>query len=215
MIDNFETCLDRTLAHEGGYVDNPNDPGGETNMGISKRSYPNEDIRNMTRDRAAFLYRRDYWEAVRGDELPSGVDMVVFDAAVNSGPRQAIKWLQRAVGAAPDGIVGVRTMAAVANADPLHVVRLVCTHRLSALRALSTWTHFGKGWERRVENVKGVALALATATEPPLIPTDLRLAALESQITTLEGQIETLQSRLAAVEDDLPGPPNLPNPPNP
>ena len=171
MRGNFERCLVETLAHEGGYVNHASDPGGETNMGISKRSYPNEDIRNMTRARAAQIYRRDFWDAVRGDELPLGLDLVAFDAAVNSGPSRGARWLQQALGVTADGIIGPQTISA-ANSwrDQSIVIERALGHRRNFLLGLSTWPTFGLGWTRRVESVRAAALGMAAEGQRPAPP---------------------------------------------
>lgn len=165
MRDNFDRCLALVLAHEGGYVNHPRDPGGETNMGISKRSYPNEDIRNMTRARAAQIYRRDFWNPVRGDDLPAGLDLVAFDAAVNSGVSRGARWLQEALRVAADGRIGPQTIAAARASDHRTIVNAACDRRMAFLRGLSTWGTFGKGWTRRVDAVRADALAM---TRPPV-----------------------------------------------
>ena len=108
----FDQAFERLIGHEGGYVNHPADPGGETNFGISKRTYPGEDIRGMTLQRAKTLYRRDFWGPAGCDALPPGVQFNVFDMAVNSGVRNAIKTLQRAVGEIEDGVLGPRTLQA-------------------------------------------------------------------------------------------------------
>lgn len=156
MKSNFDACMAKVFASEGGYVHNPNDPGGETNLGISKRSYPREDIRNMTKARAAQIYRRDFWNAVKGDELPAGLDLVAFDAAVNSGPSRGAKWLQSALGVTADGRIGPKTLTAARTA-PSTAIDRACNARLGWLRTLSTWKHFGNGWTRRVEGVRDLA----------------------------------------------------------
>ena len=115
-MGNFEIIVPLVLSLEGGYVNDPDDPGGETKYGISKRSYPHEDIPGMTRDRAKEIYRRDFWELVRADEIPNQrLSASVFDMAINAGPQEAIKILQEVVGAAMDGIFGPKTAAAVAR----------------------------------------------------------------------------------------------------
>lgn len=163
MKSNFDACMAEVFSHEGGYVNDPHDPGGETNMGISKRSYPREDIRNMTRARAAQIYRRDFWNAVRGDELPAGLDLVAFDAAVNSGPKRSIQWLQAGVGADVDGKIGPKTIAA-ANAVHLETAITRATRvRLDWLRVLPTWKRYGDGWTSRVNSVRSVAHVMAAA----------------------------------------------------
>lgn len=160
MRDNFERCLDFVLRHEGGYVNHPRDPGGETNMGVSRRSYPREDIRGMTRARAAVIYRRDFWDAVRGDDLPYGLDLIAFDAAVNSGASRGARWLQEAVGAAADGRVGPQTIARANAAEPHAAIQRACDIRLRFLRNLPTWDTFGRGWSRRVEDVRQTATGM-------------------------------------------------------
>jgi len=163
---NFDAALAVVLDHEGGLVDHPSDPGGLTNMGISKRSYPREDIRGMTRARAAQIYRRDFWNAVRGDDLPAGLDLVAFDAAVNSGPRRGAEWLQAALGVTPDGKIGPVTIAAAAQADVPRVITKATDLRMAFLRRLGTWGTFGKGWSRRVDAVKTTALAMHDRAQP-------------------------------------------------
>lgn len=173
MKQNFDACLAEVLRHEGGYVNDARDPGGETNMGISRRSYPREDIKGMTRARAAEIYRRDFWNAVRGDDLPAGLDLVAFDAAVNSGPRRGAEWLQAALGVTPDGKIGPVTVAAAAAADVPRTIAKATDLRMAFLRRLGTWSTFGNGWSRRVEAVKANALdmhAMAHPAPPPPRP---------------------------------------------
>ena len=166
MKSNFDRCLEEVLRHEGGYVNDPHDPGGETNMGISKRSYPKEDIKGMTRARAAEIYRRDYWNPVRGDDLPAGMDLVAFDGAVNSGVSRGAKWLQSALGVTADGMIGPQTIAAAQQAHPEAVIDRACSARLAWLRTLGTWGRYGNGWTRRVESVREKAIAMSQVTAP-------------------------------------------------
>lgn len=168
MKANFDRSLAEVLGHEGGYVNDPHDPGGETNMGISKRSYPKENIRGMTRARAAAIYRRDFWDAVAGDDLPAGLDLVAFDAAVNSGPIRGAKWLQTALGVAADGKIGPATIAAARKAHPEAVIDRATSARLAWLRTLPTWGRFGKGWARRVDSIHEEASAMAKAPRIPV-----------------------------------------------
>lgn len=178
MRDNFDRCLAHVLEFEGGYVNHPQDPGGETNFGISKRAYPNENIKGMTRQRAAQIYRRDYWNAVRGDDLPAGMDLVAFDAAVNSGVSRGAKWLQASLGVPADGKIGPQTLTAARNAHPVAVIDRACDERMGFLRRLGTWGTFGKGWTRRVEAVRDLAHDMADSpqkaapapTQGPAIP---------------------------------------------
>ena len=168
MKANFDRCLSEVLQHEGGYVNDPHDPGGETNMGISKRSYPKENIKAMTRARAAVIYRRDFWDAVRGDDLPAGLDLVAFDAAVNSGVSRGAKWLQTALGVSTDGRIGPKTIAAAKAAHSEAVIDRAIAARMSFLRTLSTWSRYGRGWTSRVESVREVATSMATARSNPV-----------------------------------------------
>lgn len=161
MRSNFEACLAQVLAHEGGYVNDPHDPGGETNYGISKRSYPKENIKGMTRARASEIYRRDYWNAVRGDDLPAGLDLVAFDAAVNSGVSRGAKWVQRAVGAVQDGKIGPETIRLSNVIDPRQAVNQACDHRLQFLQGLPGWARYKNGWSRRVSEVRAAAVDMA------------------------------------------------------
>ena len=147
---NYDDAFERVIGHERGYVDDPDDPGGETKYGISKRSYPGEDIAGLTLDRAMEIYKRDYWDLCRCDELPDGVDFLVFDAAVNSGVHRSVQWLQEAVGATMDGVLGPRTLAAVASLSSFLVAARLCGVRLGFMADLDTWEHFGRGWARRI-----------------------------------------------------------------
>ena len=170
MQSNFENCLKLMLAHEGGYVNHPQDPGGMTNLGVTKRVWEEwvghevdeKQMRALTPETVAPLYKRKYWDAVRADELVDGVDYCVFDVAVNSGPGRAIKFLQSCVGVTADGGFGPRTLAAVKEAekDPARLVELYCAKRLEFLQSLKTFETFGKGWSRRVQEVKDKALKM-------------------------------------------------------
>ncbi len=146
----FDHAFEKVIGHEGGYVFDPRDPGGETKFGISKRAYPNEDIKNLTLARAKQIYRADYWNRCRCDDLPFEVRFDVFDAAVNSGVRQASIWLQRAVGAKPDGVIGNLTIKAAQQIDGMTIAMRMNGERLKFMTDLPTWQHFGKGWARRI-----------------------------------------------------------------
>ena len=170
MQSNFENCLKLMLEHEGGYVNHPQDPGGMTNLGVTKRVWEEwtghevdeKQMRALTPELVAPLYKRKYWDAIRGDELVSGVDYAVFDVAVNSGAGRAIKFLQSCVGVDADGGFGPRTLAAVkvAEQDSQRLIELYCAKRLEFLQTLKTFETFGKGWSRRVAEVKDKALAM-------------------------------------------------------
>ena len=166
MKSNFDRCLEEVLRHEGGYVNDPHDPGGETNMGISKRSYPKEDIKGMTRARAAEIYRRDYWDRLHADHLPPPLALLTFDAGVNCGVSRSARWLQVAVGAKPDGEIGSRTLLAVrtrcqSNSDAVCAEMLAA--RLLFMSSLSTWSTFGPGWSRRLCRLLLEAARMETA----------------------------------------------------
>ena len=165
---NYDEALDRLLTHEGGYTNHPDDPGGPTNFGITIYDYRKyikhdadaEDVKHMSLNQAKSIYRSKYWDAQRCDDLPSGVDYAVFDYGVNSGIRRSAKVLQAAVGTAIDGIIGPKTIAAVNDADPSEVVEQICDERLAFLKRLRTWPVFGRGWGRRVAEVRAIAHAM-------------------------------------------------------
>lgn len=146
----FSVAIDRILSHEGGYTAGANDPGGETNFGLSKRSYPNLDIKNLTRDKAVAIYKRDFWDKINGNSLPFGIAFQVLDFAVNSGIRTAIKSLQRAINVDDDGSFGPASMAALAANPYADTVMRLISDRLSFMAGLSTWKTFGQGWARRI-----------------------------------------------------------------
>ena len=147
---NFDVAFEKLIGHEGGYVNDARDPGGETKFGISKRAYPDEDIAGITLEYAKHIYRRDYGDAVQAEYLPDAVRFDLFDAAVNSGVRQAVKWLQLAAKAEPDGTVGPKTLLAVRMADPQLLAKRFNGQRLRFMADLKTWPSFGRGWARRI-----------------------------------------------------------------
>jgi lysozyme family protein len=168
MRENLDNALKWVLAHEGGYVNHPKDPGGATNMGVTQRVYDGyrarrglhkQSVRAITADEVAEIYKRQYWDAVKADDLPAGVDYAVFDYAVNSGPGRAVKDLQREVGATVDGVMGFRTLAAVQQQDPFDLIERLCNRRMRFLRGLRHWGTFGRGWTARVMGVKDGAQA--------------------------------------------------------
>jgi lysozyme family protein len=178
----FAACLDVVLVEEGGYVDNPADPGGITNMGITRRTLAawrhvspesalsKDEVKALTRAEAAEIYRAQYWTPCRGDALPAGLDLAVFDYAVNSGPDRAIRALQTALGVVADGIAGPVTLAAVAvqerSTGVANVISAICAARLSFLQRLATYATFGRGWTGRVARIKQAALAMAGQPSP-------------------------------------------------
>jgi lysozyme family protein len=178
--ETYDDALRRLLAHEGGYTNHPSDPGGPTNFGITIIDYRKyvksgataADVKAMRLNEAKAIYRAKYWNALRCDALPAGVDYAVFDYGVNSGIGRASRVLQRVVGVADDGKVGPKTLAAIGARDPKAIVTAICDERLAFLKRLRTWPVFGKGWGRRVAEVKAAALAAASkaATAPAAAP---------------------------------------------
>lgn len=180
MDRNFSRSLSFVLKHEGGFVDHPSDPGGATNKGITIATYRRfiksngtvADLKAITPAQVATIYRKQYWDAVKGDDLPDGVDYAVFDFAVNSGPGRAVKHLQAAVGVAQDGLIGPATLFAARKAARRSTIATICGSRMDFLRGLSTWSTFGKGWSRRVTDVQRAALAMAGSTAPAPQPAE-------------------------------------------
>ena len=158
-MSQFDTCFAALIGHEGGYVNNSADPGGETQWGISKRSYPTLDIKALTQADAKVIYKRDFWDRAQCDRLPPGLAFDVFDASVNSGIGQAIRFLQRSVGVADDGVVGPMTLAAVSRVEPEAVQARFNGQRLDFMTRLTTWQVFGAGWARRIaKNLQAVGV---------------------------------------------------------
>jgi len=168
MKQNFDAALKAILHHEGGYVNHPSDPGGRTNLGVTQRVWEEwvghevdeKAMRALTPELVGPMYKAKYWDKIKGDDLPEGVDYAVFDAAVNSGPGRAAKWLQSCVGVEPDGGIGPKTLAAVAAFDPKELVEDYAKRRLSFLMDLPHWGTFGKGWGRRVAEVQNTASSM-------------------------------------------------------
>lgn len=169
VAKNFQPALIKVLRYEGGYDDNPHDPGGATNMGITLKNLSEwrghvvtkQDVRDLSFDEAAQIYKAEYWDKCQCNKLPSGVDFTIFDFAVNSGPGRAAKYLQRIVGVNPDGIIGMTTLKAVKREnDPRHLIEAVCGARLSFLHRLRNWRYFGRGWANRVRDVQSNALSM-------------------------------------------------------
>ena len=164
----FKSCMSVVLREEGGFVDNPADPGGATNMGITLRTLSDwrhapasvEDVRDLSVDEAERIYRANYWNAMRCDSLPAGVDLMVFDFGVNAGPEESIRSLQRAAGVPADGRLGPETLAAVSRMNPADLTSRLADERLDFYRGLSTFSTFGAGWTRRVDEVKADALKM-------------------------------------------------------
>ena len=147
--DNFKKAIEIILKHEGGYVNHPSDPGGETKYGISKRSYPHLDIKNLTKDQAREIYYKDFWKKMRCDQMPYSVALNVFDFGVNAGSSQSAKTLQRALGVSQDGIIGKITLGKLKSSDNKQVIALFVGYRVSFYQGLSTFKVFGAGWLKR------------------------------------------------------------------
>lgn len=186
MDRNFARALSAVLKHEGGYVDHPSDPGGATNLGITHKvlaawrnvhpfwALPKSEIKALSLEEAGKIYKANYWDDVRGDDLPAGVDYAVFDFAVNSGPARAAMYLQEIVGVAPDGKIGPLTLAAIDKWDSVTLIESLCGKRMSFLKRLSTFPVFGKGWSARVTGVlrlaKDMAITMPTKPAAPANP---------------------------------------------
>lgn len=169
MHSDLIPCTNRVLAHEGGYTNNPNDPGGPTNWGITiydARKYwkPNvtiAEMRSMPVSVAIDIYEKMYWDKLQADALPGGVDYTVFDYGVNSGVSRSAKVLQRVVGVKDDGKIGNITISAVEKFKPSDIILAVNDERMKFLKSLSIWKTFGKGWTTRVSDVRRISLNLA------------------------------------------------------
>lgn len=146
---DFDTAFDRLMGHEGEYSNNPEDPGRETNWGISKRSYPNVDIKNLTRDQAKEIYRRDFWDRGQMEQFDPAVAFQTFDFAVNSGIETAIRKLQAAAGVADDGHIGPVTVAAIKNRGVNDMIMLLTAERIEYQAKLKNGDTFWRGWMRR------------------------------------------------------------------
>lgn len=165
----FDIALAEILRHEGGWVDHPKDPGGATNRGVTLatlsdwlgRTATKAEVKALTVADVAPIYRERYWNAVKGDDLPAGVDLMVFDLAVNSGPGRAAKFLQEVVGAAVDGQIGPGTVAKVNALHPLAVIDGMAARRERFYRGLGTFDTFGRGWMKRLSDVSAKAKEMA------------------------------------------------------
>ena len=224
--ERFERAVKLLLRHEGGYVDHPADNGGPTNMGVTFATFRQyvkptgtiEDLKNLTVDQARVVYRQRFWSACRCEELPDGLAYAVFDFACHSGPDRAIEYLQRAIGAKPDGTFGPKTLTAVRAANPAIAIKALCSLRMSYLQAHEHWPVFGKGWTARVDDVRDQAIAFAAtadaAPEPAAAVADPAPAPAPAPVTKPAGRpadggfnaaeciqlLEALTSRLKFLE---------------
>ena len=153
-MNSFDRAFDLLIGNEGGYVNNPKDPGGETNWGITRtvavdNGYTGS-MKLMQKETAKQIYKKMYWDKLQCDQLPFIVAFQLFDAGVNHGNTQAVKFLQRALSVVDDGVIGAKTIAAVSKLDDLQIVMLFNAERIEFYTALKTFSTFGKGWVRRV-----------------------------------------------------------------
>ena len=166
MKSNYDKCLETILHHEGGYVNHPKDPGGETNLGVTKRVYQEhggtKDMKDLLVEDVAPIYKKGYWDKMKGDDLPGGLDLCVFDFGVNAGPGRAAKFLQQMIGTTVDGGIGPNTLAKVeeyVRENGEHeTVKKYQEMRQKYYEQLSTFATFGRGWTRRVEETTKLAL---------------------------------------------------------
>lgn len=170
-IENWPATMAEVFAHEGGYVNHSKDPGGATNMGITHGTLSSwlgrratlDDVRNLSKEMATAIYKANYWDKVKGDELPAGLDYVAFDAAVNSGPVRGIRWLQEGLGVSPDGIIGPVTLEAAWGVSDEAINKALNARLAFMKRAVHPrtkarlWNTFGRGWQARVDRVHRVA----------------------------------------------------------
>lgn len=175
---NYDACEARVLAAEGGYGDNPNDPGGPTKYGITiydarlywKKSATLADVKNMPKSVAQDIYRHKYWDALDCDALPSGLDYTVFDYGVNSGIGRAGRVLRQVLGLPTDDYrVTAAVVTAIKERDAADLIRQINGERLKFLEGLTTWEHFGRGWKIRVDSVDSTSLRMAHSESPPPI----------------------------------------------
>lgn len=158
MVD-FNKSMVRILGHEGGYVNDPTDPGGETKWGISKRSYPNVSIASLTQEDAVEIYKKDFWLPLQGDRFHDGVAYQLLDSAVNSGIAQSIRFLQRAIGVADDGRFGPMSLAASQKMSETDQIFRFIAERLEFMTKLKNWPNHSKGWARRIaDNMRFAAV---------------------------------------------------------
>lgn len=183
MFGNFTNCLPVTLKYEGLWSDHEKDPGGATMRGVTLAVYrryrpgaTKAELRAISDIEVQAIYRDGYWNPIKGDDLPVGVDLATFDFGVNSGVSRATKYLQRAVGVTADGVIGTGTLRAVRSASGKEVIQRLCGSRLSFVQALSTFGTFGKGWSRRIADVEAKAVAMfltAGAVMTPAVKSEL------------------------------------------
>lgn len=177
MTSKFDRCHEITARWEGGWSDHSRDPGGKTNWGVTQatlskylgRSATTTEIRSLTKAKAEIIYKEMFWAPVGGEELPPGIDLCVYDFGVNSGPSRGVKSLQTAVGVKADGWVGEETLKAIDRKDRRELINTLCDRRLAFMKQCRgkdgklLWPTFGKGWSRRVADIRERALRMAGA----------------------------------------------------
>jgi len=167
MEGNFQDCLDLVLKSEGGWVHHESDPGGETNLGVTKRvweeyvGHPVETLKNLTKDLVAPLYEQKYWRPCYGEVLPQGLDFVVFSMGINAGPGRSVKLLQSAIGCVPDGVIGPKTRELISSSNNATLINKFSEVRRDYYRSLKTFPIFGRGWLSRVDREEQEALQMA------------------------------------------------------
>jgi lysozyme family protein len=168
MNKNWDKCFDLVIVNEGGFVDNKLDPGGATNWGCTQAVWEQyighkvtvDDMKALTKEEVKPLYKKRYWDAVYGDALPSGLDYCIFDCAINSGVGRAAKFIQELVGVPADGAIGNNTISAIAQIKPVTLINEFCDKRQGFLESLKTFPTFGKGWTKRVSEVRTKSLEM-------------------------------------------------------
>ncbi len=199
MRETLAKVMPALRAHEGGWSNHKDDPGGATMYGVTQAVYddwrvergrPKQTVRDITEDEVRQIFKVGFWDRIKGDDLPTGIDYATFDAAVNSGPARGAKWLQRAVNVPVDGKVGAITVRAAFAPDPVTVIKAICANRLGFVQSLKTFKVFGKGWTRRVAEVEALATKLARE-QIGFSPTGAKAAAQsESEKATSQQHVE-------------------------
>lgn len=169
MNENWDACFAMVIKSEGGFVNHPKDPGGMTNLGVTrsvwqaylKRDVTEAEMRALTPEIVKPFYKAYYWDRIKGDSLPDGVDYAAYDLAVNSGPHRAAQYLQQIAGVTADGMIGPKSLEAIQSCDAKETADAICDMRLDFLKKLSTFDTFGKGWTDRVARVKAKAVSMA------------------------------------------------------
>jgi lysozyme family protein len=166
MQGNFEKCLELVLKSEGGWVNHPSDPGGETNLGVTKRvweeyvGHPVESLKKLTKEDVAPLYEQKYWRPCYGEVLPRGLDFVVFSMGINAGTGRSIKLLQQSIGCVPDGVIGPKTRGLISDSNSATLIAKFSEARREYYRSLKNFPIFGKGWLNRVDHEEAEALSM-------------------------------------------------------